>query len=121
MQRHFCCTLPEHIFTMHNPLYGHVLLRTADHVSMDEFAGICGLSAAEFQELLEYGLLPADTLADKQICFSREYIEPVQTAYRKARDFDLDLCAVALFMEYLVEIQHLRKEVADLTFRLQAA
>ncbi len=106
---------------MHNPLYGHVLLRTADHVSTDEFAGICGLSAAEFQELLEYGVLPADTLADKNICFSREYIEPVQTAYRKARDFDLDLCAVALFMEYLIEIKHLRSEVADLKFRLDAA
>jgi len=97
---------------------GHVLLSTADHLSQSEFAGICGLSPAEFQELLDYGVLPADQLADAQICFSRIYIEPVQTAYRKAKDFDLDVCAAAIFTEYLIQIHHLRRELASLQARL---
>ena len=92
----------------------HVLLSTADHLSQSEFAGVCGLSEAEFQELLDYGVLPADQLADAQICFSRTYIEPVQTAYRKAKDFDLDVCAAAIFTEYLIQIHHLRRELASL-------
>jgi hypothetical protein len=103
---------------MQNSFSGYVLLGSADHLSMGEFAGICGLSEAEFAELLEYGVLPADTLADEQICFSREYIEPVQTAYRKAKDFDLDVCAAAIFMEYLIEIHQLRNELATLKARM---
>jgi len=100
--------------TMQTSYSGHVLLSTADHLSQSEFAGICGLSEAEFQELLDYGVLPADQLADAQICFSRIYIEPVKTAYRKARDFDLDVCAAAIFTEYLIQIHHLRRELASL-------
>ena len=100
--------------TMQTSYSGHVLLSTADHLSQSEFAGICGLSEAEFQELLDYGVLPADPLADAQICFSRIYIEPVQTAYRKAKDFDLDVCAAAIFTEYLIQIHHLRRELASL-------
>ena len=92
----------------------HVLLSTADHLSQSEFAGICGLSEAEFQELLDYGVLPADQLAGAEICFSRIYIEPVQAAYRKAKDFDLDGCAAAIFTEYLIQIHHLRRELASL-------
>jgi len=113
---------PVHPFASPQPMQtsysGHVLLSTADHLSKSEFAGICGLSDDEFQELLDYDVLPADPLADAQICFSRIYIAPVQTACRKARDFDLDLCAAAIFMEYLIEIHHLRSEVASLHARL---
>ena len=97
---------------------GHVLLSTADHLSQSEFAGMCGLSEAEFQELLEYGVLPADQLEGTPICFSRVYIEPVQAACRKAKDFDLDVCAAAIFMEYLIEIHQLRRELASLQARL---
>jgi len=104
---------------MQTSYFGHVLLSTADHLSQSEFASICGLSETEFQELLDYGVLPADQLANAEICFSRTYIEPVQTAYRKAKDFDLDGCAAAIFIQYLIEIQHLREELASLQVRIQ--
>lgn len=78
----------------------------------------CGLSAADLDELVEYGVLtPLPQRASERI-FTADCLAPLRTAGRLRRDFDLDLFAVAILLGYLHRIDELEHELKSLRAQL---
>jgi chaperone modulatory protein CbpM len=89
-------------------------LDASDTVSQKELSRVCGLRTDELDELIEYGaLLPAASV-QSDLLFSAGYIVPLRTAGKLRRDFDLDLFAVAVLLEYLGRIDVLEARVRAL-------
>ena len=87
-------------------------------VGLAELAQLSGMSTSELDELVEYGALsawgphtPAHT-SERQ--FQVECIAPLRTASKLRQDFDLDLFAVALLMDYVQRIDRLEEQVRQL-------
>lgn len=88
-------------------------------VDADELARMCGLSAAEISELVEYGsLLPVEAGGAR---FSAGCVPPLRTACRLRADFDLDLFTVSLLLGYLQRIAELEQHVRTLEAHLPHA
>ena len=79
-----------------------------------ELARACGLTAAELDELVEYGALAPIDPRPSQRVFSAECVVPLRTASRLRLDFDLDLFAVAILLRYLNRIEELERELKSL-------
>ena len=95
-------------------------LDARETVSMTELSSICGLTEADLRELIEYGALaPLDRQQTEPI-FSSERIGGLRRAARLRRDFELDLFAVALLLEYLDRIEALERQVKSLQAHLPA-
>ena len=79
-----------------------------------ELARSCDLSEAELGELVEYGALsPVPGTGPEQL-FGIECVPTLRHAARLRRDFDLDLFAVAMLMQYLERIGTLERQVRTL-------
>ena len=95
-------------------------LDARETVSMAELSRVCGLTEAELGELMEYGALaPLDRQPPERL-FSSECIGPLRRAARLRRDFDLDLFAVALLLDYLHRIDALERQVKSLQAHVPA-
>lgn len=93
-------------------------LDARETVTMAELSQVCGLSEAELEELLEYGaLVPLEAKAPQRL-FSAEYIGTLRRAAKLRRDFDLDLFAIALLVDYLHRIDVLERQVKSLQAHL---
>jgi chaperone modulatory protein CbpM len=87
---------------------------SADSVSFGELALACAFSVAELQELIEYGALaPLQPLLPEPL-FAIRYLEPLRTASKLRRDYDLDLFVVVLLMDYLQRIAQLESQLDSL-------
>ena len=95
-------------------------LDARESVTVAELARACGLSAAELDELVEYGALAPLQRGASERAFSAEWIVPLRTAGRLRQDFDLDLFAVAILLGYLNRIEELEREVKSLRAHLPA-
>ena len=93
-------------------------LDARETVTLAELCEVCGLSASELDELVEYGaLVPLqDAQAERQ--FSAAYVTPLRTAGKLRIDFDLDLFSVAMLLEYLNRIEQLERELQSLRAHL---
>lgn len=89
-------------------------LDARETVTRAELAQACGLTEAEIAELVEYGALRALPTATAAAVFSAECLPAMRRAGRLRRDFDLDLFAVALLLEYLHRIDQLERQVRSL-------
>lgn len=83
-----------------------------------ELSHACGMSAAELDELVEYGALNAIRRNESERVFSAECVVTLRAAGRLRRDFDLDLFAVAILLGYLNRIEELEREVKSLRAHL---
>lgn len=83
-------------------------------VGGEELARVCGLTAAELDELVDYGSLIAPT-ADG---FQADVVTPLREAVRVRALFDLDLFTAGLLLQYLRKIEQLECEVRRLRGRL---
>lgn len=84
---------------------------SSDVVSFAELSQVCGLSAAELDELVEYGaLLPLDP-SEQERRFRSACIPSLRTANTLHRDFDLDMFAVSFLLDYLTRIEALEEQV----------
>ena len=89
-------------------------LDASETVSLAELSRVCGLQADELDELVEYGaLLPVAPVLEQRL-FSAGYIVPLRTAGKLRRDYDLDLFAVAVLLEFLGRIDALEQQVKSL-------
>ena len=95
-------------------------LDARESVTLPELSRVCGLSEAELTELMEYGALAALDQAQPQWLFSSECVGPLRQAARLRRDFDLDLFAVAVLLDYLHRIDVLERQVKSLQAHLPA-
>ena len=93
-------------------------LDARETVTLVELSRACGLSAAELDELVEYGALPPLQGDQPERAFSAEWVVPLRTAGRLRQDLDLDLFAVAILLGYLNRIEQLESEVKSLRAHL---
>ena len=93
-------------------------LDARETVTVTELSSACGLSAAELNELVEYGALAPLQHNQPERAFSAEWVVPLRTAGRLRQDFDLDLFAVAILLGYLNRIEELEREVKSLRAHL---
>ena len=89
-----------------------------DSLTRGELAGASGLTDAEVDELIEYGAVRALIPVDSQQLFSPDVVPVLKQAARLRRDFDLDLFAVAILLEYLARIDALERQVHSLQAQL---
>ena len=95
-------------------------LDARETVSMSELSRVCGLSQPELEELLEYGALVPLEGGSPERLFSAECVATLRHAGRLRRDFDLDLFAVALLVDYLHQIDVLERQLKSLQAQLPA-
>lgn len=93
-------------------------LDARETVTVTELLQACGLSAAELDELIEYGALTPLPRDQKERVFSAECVVPLRSASRLRHDFDLDLFAVSILLGYLNRIEELEREVKYLRAHL---
>lgn len=86
--------------------------------SLMELSQVSGLSAAELDELMDYGALVPLSANQKPNLFSAEWVIPLRKASRLRQDFDLDLFSVAIVLGYVSRIDALEREVCTLQARL---
>lgn len=79
-----------------------------------ELARACGLAEDELAELIEYGAVEPATGVDGELLFSVDCLPTLRHAARLRRDFDLDLFAVAMLVQYLERIGSLERQVRSL-------
>ncbi len=93
-------------------------LDARETVTLTDLSQVCGLSAAELGELVDYGALVP--LAPVQtICrFSAEWVVPLRTASQLRRDFDLDVFSMGMLLGYLNHIEALERELRALRAQL---
>lgn len=89
-------------------------LDASETISLTELSRACTFSAAELGELIGGGaLVPLDGAADAAL-FSAHWVMPLRAAARLRRDFELDLVAVALLLQFLQRIDGLEGELRAL-------
>ena len=95
-------------------------LDSRESVSMTELSTICGLTEAELRELVEYGALAPIDRQQPEPVFSSERIGGLRRAARLRRDFELDMFAVALLLNYLDRIEALERHIKSLEAQVPA-
>ncbi len=83
-------------------------------VGFSDLSAACAISVAELQELMEYGALAPLTVSDPEPKFAMTYLQPLRTAGRLRRDYDLDLFVVVIVMDYLKRIETLESQLLSL-------
>jgi len=84
-------------------------------VGLAELERMSSLTAAELQELVEYGaLVPLVDEGGGPTQFSAGCIPPLREAARLRSDYDLDLFTVSLLLGYLHRIAQLEHQVRSL-------
>ena len=86
-------------------------------VSQADLASICGMTVAELDELVEYGVL-VPLRQDPERVFDAECVPRLREAFRLRRHFDIELFSVGLVLGYLERIQHLERQVRSLQAQL---
>ena len=105
---------------MKKPQQGDWLwLDARETVTLSELSRVCGMSAAELDELVEYGALRPLADPDRtESHFSAEYVSPLRAAGKLRLDFDLDLFTAAILLDYLNRIEVLERQLQSLQAHL---
>jgi chaperone modulatory protein CbpM len=88
-----------------------------DRVGFSDLSAACAISEDELQELMEYGALaPMAPLAssEPEPMFAITCLQPLRTAGKLRRDYDLDLFVVVIVMDYLRRIENLESQLQSL-------
>ena len=83
----------------------------SDVVNFARLSSLCGMSAADLDELVDYGALSPVDAGQSERHFSSACISSLLVANKLRRDFDLDMFAVAFLLEYLNRIEKLEEQV----------
>ena len=89
-------------------------LDARETVTVTELSRVCALSPDELGELVEYGALMPMAPSPPEPRFSAEWVMPLRAAGKLRRDYDLDLFAVALLLDYLHRIDGLESRLRSL-------
>jgi chaperone modulatory protein CbpM len=91
-----------------------------ESVGFAELASACAMTAAELDELVEFGALAPLGRNAEGLLFSTDCIPPLREACRLRSDFDLDLFTAGLLLRYLQRIDALERRVKSLEAQLPA-
>jgi chaperone modulatory protein CbpM len=86
-------------------------LDTRETVTQSELSEVCGLTAEELAELVDYGALSPMGVDQEVHVFSAAWVSPLRTASKLRRDYDLELFSVAMLVGYLSRIETLEREL----------
>jgi chaperone modulatory protein CbpM len=92
-------------------------LDAQETVGADELCRACRVTIEELREIVDYGVLAPLRESEPQL-FGADWLMPLREAMRLRRDFDLDLFAVSLVVEYMHRIDALEHELRHLRGRL---
>lgn len=81
-------------------------------LSLNDFARACGQPHDWVIALVEYSILEKNDTMPEHWQFVGEELVRARRAWRLQRDFDASLAAVALMLDLLDEVKHLRAQVA---------
>ena len=87
-----------------------------DSIGIYELAQACSMSQLELEELIEYGALQPLTSSLEPL-FALGWIQPLRTAGKLRRDYDLDLFVVVIVLDYLRRIDALELQIQGLQAR----
>ena len=87
-------------------------------VTVAELTRVTTLTESELVELVEYGALAPVTAGQTQLLFASEWVMPLRAAGKLRRDFDLDIFAVAILLEYLLRIDGLEGQLRSMRARI---
>jgi chaperone modulatory protein CbpM len=98
-------------------LFEWTWLDARETIDAAELSRACAMSAAELDELVEYGaLVPVQTFPN--CVFSAACVAPLRQASRLREDFELDLFTVAMVLGYLTRIDALEQQLQSLRAHL---
>jgi chaperone modulatory protein CbpM len=88
----------------------------ADRVGFNDLSAACAISVDELQELMEYGALAplVSSEPEPEPMFAITCMQPLRTAGKLRRDYDLDLFVVVIVMDYLQRIETLESQLLSL-------
>jgi chaperone modulatory protein CbpM len=89
-------------------------LDNRETVSVSELSEVCGLTAAELGELVDYGALAPVAMDQEVHVFRASWVSPLRIASKLRRDYDLELFSVAMLVGYLSRIETLERELQAL-------
>jgi chaperone modulatory protein CbpM len=92
-------------------------LDARDTLAADELCRACRITLEELDEIVGYGVLSPLPVREQRV-FAADWLVPLRTATQMRRDFDLDLFAVGLILDYLHRIEELEREVNSLRAHL---
>jgi chaperone modulatory protein CbpM len=83
-----------------------------------ELSRVCGMSTHDLDELVDYGALAPVQADQMERCFSATCVMSLRTASKLRADFDLDLFAVAVLLDYIDRVDALSRQVRALQAQL---
>ncbi|MBC7436625.1 MAG: hypothetical protein H7332_11220 [Bdellovibrionales bacterium] len=99
---------------MNTPHVEWIWLDERESVGLTELSRVCGMSAQELNELVDYGALSPIVSDQPERLFNAEVVIPLRAAGRMRTDYDLDLFTVVLLMDSLTRISTLERRVRTL-------
>lgn len=79
-------------------------------IDLNEVPALCHLNATDFNELMEYGVIPIVASDSDDVCISRSSLEALQKASQIRRDYALDLFTMGMLVNYLERISELERD-----------
>lgn len=86
-------------------------------LSMDELGCACAVETQRIVQLVEEGILEPIDSHQQQWCFSAAALGRARKAIRLQRDLNVNLAGVALALDLLDEVEHLRARLRYLEER----
>jgi chaperone modulatory protein CbpM len=99
---------------MNTPHVEWIWLDERESVGLTELSRVCGMSAQELDELVEYGALAPIVSDQPERLFNAACVMPLRTAGKMRTDYDLDLFTVVLLLDSLTRISTLERRVKAL-------
>ena len=94
-----------------------VWLDARETIGLADLAQVSGLSPDDLVELVEYGALQPLTAEPSEQTFSAACVSALRTAVRLRQDFDLDLFAVAVVLDYVRKVEVLERRIESMQAR----
>jgi len=84
------------------------ILENETRLTLSQLCNACAVHAEYIIELVDEGFIEPSSMGNAHWCFSGITIKRVQKAKRLQRDLGINLAGVALAIELMDEIEHLR-------------
>ncbi|KAA8733759.1 MerR family transcriptional regulator [Acinetobacter qingfengensis] len=99
-----------HEITIHDPCHSEII-EQHQGLNFVQFVQAVGVDDDWVLQLFEYDILSSTQNSPQQYRFVSEDLARARRAYRLQRDFDASFAAVAVMLDLIDEVQHLRKRI----------
>jgi hypothetical protein len=89
-------------------------LDASESLNLTELARTSEMSVEDLSELIEYGALTPLPTSAQETRFSAQCLAPLQAAAKLRRDYDLDLFATGILMDYIRRIEALEGQIRSM-------